>query len=93
MRPRKTREIARALTGKGFRRSNTHHKYYFFYDENGRKTPVKTLASHGSKEVPKGILSAMSRQLHVSPGQFEQLLDCPLSEEEYRAHLQSGGHI
>ena len=82
MKPRKTREIARDLERKGFIKSKRDHTFFLLYVEN-KKTSIFTKISHGKKEYDSYLLGRMAKNLRISNSQFIDLLDCPLSREEY----------
>jgi hypothetical protein len=90
MAARKTLEIERALTGKGFRKEETHHEMYWLMVE-GKRTAIRTRISHGKKEYGENLLGQMARQLRLRRRDFDDLLDCPLSEEGYLKILQDQG--
>ena len=46
MGPVKRRQMVSALEAKGFQRDNRDHRYFTYY-RSGRRTPVKTMVSHG----------------------------------------------
>lgn len=82
----KGRDIDRALQAKGFRKKKRdHHRYYLYVD--GRKTRVHTKLSHGTREYGPSLLSAMSRQLHVTRSELDELIRCPLGYDDYVALL------
>jgi len=83
MSTRKTEDIKQALTTKGFVISNTHHEMYWLY-ANGKKTSVRTRISHGSTEYDDRFLGLMAKQVGLARSEFNSLLDCPLSKEDYR---------
>ena len=90
--PRDARTVAKSLKGKGFRdRHNDHTFFHLWVDD--KKTPIFTKISHGEKEIGNPLLSTMARQLRLSSRQFDSLLDCPLSQEEYVEILRENGHI
>jgi predicted RNA binding protein YcfA (HicA-like mRNA interferase family) len=81
---RKARDVRRALVNKGFREDTSRdHRYYFLYVD-GQRSPIYTKISHSETEIGSGLLSVMARQLRIEKGQFEHLVDCDLSGEEYR---------
>jgi hypothetical protein len=86
MSARKTREIASALTAKGFRPKENDHTYFTLYI-HGRKTPVWTKISHGVTEYGDVLLAKMSRQLHLVRREFDRFVDCTKTEQEYIKHL------
>ena len=87
MATRKAREIKEGLTKKGFIAVQRDHPYLFFSVE-GRKSGVHTKISHGNKEYGDNILSLVARQLHITTKQLDDLLDCPMSYEDYLSMLQ-----
>ena len=82
MNPRKTKEIESALLAKGFRKANRDHSYFFLHVD-GKKTSVWTKISHGMREYSGGLLRTVVRQLRLSKSQFNDLVDCPMSGDEY----------
>jgi len=90
--PRGAREVIAGLLKKGFvRRENDHTFLHYF--ANGKKTPIFTKISHGEKEVGDPLLNIMARQLRISRRELLDLIDCPLSEENYAKGLRTAGHI
>jgi len=87
MATRKAREIKEGLIKKGFIAYQRDHTYLFFSVE-GRKSGVHTKISHGNKEYGDNILSLVARQLHITTKQLDDLLDCPMSYEDYLSMLQ-----
>lgn len=82
MSSRKTRQIAKALTDKGFEPMSTHHEMYWF-SVDGKKTSIRTRISHGFKEYGDQLLAQMAKQVKLKRDQLELLIDCPLSKEGY----------
>jgi len=78
MTTRKSDRAGRNLCKKGFRLSETHHKYYVLYVE-GKKTPIQTYISQGSKELDDYLLGEMAKQVRLGKKQFLYLIDCPMS--------------
>ena len=89
----KVRNIKTALLKKGFVESpyRDHHFYTFFYQ--GTKTSIRTKISHGETDIDDGLISAMAKQVHLNKPDFAQLVECPLSEEEYIIRLIEKGSI
>lgn len=87
--------VERALEAKGFRRSESHHRYFVYYTEEGIKTPVRTKTSHGKggADIPHNLFSRMARQCKLRTADFRDLVDCSLSQAEYEATLTSNGEI
>ncbi|MGL4943954.1 MAG: hypothetical protein ACRC46_12285 [Thermoguttaceae bacterium] len=86
-RVRAGRNVDAALRKKGFKRdASGDHVYYFFTDPEGQETILNTKMSHGmlGSTIDAKTLSLMSRQLRITKAQFLDLIDCVLSESEYR---------
>jgi len=93
-RVRKGREIDSALCKKGFRREiGGDHICYFLTDDNGNDTDVRTKVSHGvmGDTIGVNLISRMSHQLRLTKALFLELIDCTISEEDYRAILREQG--
>lgn len=88
MATRKAREIKEGLTKKGFIAVQRDHTYLFF-SVGGRKSSIHTKISHGNKEYGDHILSLVARQLRITTKQLDDLLDCPMSHEDYLAILRT----
>lgn len=88
----KTQRIEAALLKKGFRRDYTHHECFWLYVE-GRQTSVKTRLSYGIREYGDDLLAQLKKQLGVSKPQLHALVGCPLTYDEYVAHLVGSGRI
>ena len=82
----KARDIEAALLKKGFQAKDSHHKL-FYLTKAGKITGVHTFMSHGLREYPADLLAKMRIQLHLSGKEFENLIACPLSGEDYLALL------
>lgn len=85
----KTRKIDRALNKKGFTKDSSKDHHYFYLIVEGRKTSVYTRMSHGESEISKNLESLMARQLYLSKEQFKNLVDCPMTEQDFLRHLRS----
>ncbi len=92
MSAKKTKDISRALLGKGFGEVDTHHEMYWLYVD-GKKTQIRTRLSHSMNEYDDNLLGLMARQLKVSRGELDDLVDCPLSKEKYAALMLERGHV
>lgn len=65
---------------------------YLFYYEN-KKTSVRTRLSPGAKEYSDDLLAQMAKQVKLDRSQFDDIIDCPLTENGYVQHLIAKGHI
>jgi len=85
-----------SLKDKGFRLDKSLDHPYFFHYYQGKETGIKTYVSHSKryKDIGPDNLESMRRQLKLATkGQVKNLLECPLSEEEYNTYLIENGHI
>lgn len=95
MAPRRRDDVQAGLLRKGFRLSTKDHWKLIYYDMSGRKTSVWTKVSYGSshRDISDQNLGNMARQCHLSRLDFDDLIDCPLSREQYERKLVAGGYI
>lgn len=87
--------VAAALTLKGFKRAEGDHTFFIYYSHAGKKTPVRTKTSHGSghKDISDNLVSQMAKQCKLTTKEFRDLVDCPLSRQEYEAKLVARGFM
>ncbi len=88
------RTIEAALLKKGFlKESDGDHIRYYFPNKARTDWVVRTKISHGmqGKTIDSWLLTQMARQLHLTKAQFLELIDCTLSEEDYREILKTQG--
>jgi len=89
------RKIIRALSKKGFIViEKKRHLFLIFVDAKGHQTDIRTFISRGSsyKDYSLPLLKAVKDELKLKTLQeLEDFLNCPLSEEDYRALLISRG--
>lgn len=83
------REVVRGLIRKGFVKEDNDHTYLRFI-RDGQKTHIKTMISHGSggTDIPNRLLSRMATQCALTTGDFRDLLNCLLDEEEYGKRIE-----
>lgn len=93
MSDRKRDDVENCLEKKGFNKSFNDHKKLIYYSFSGKKTSVWTKTSHGSghNKLSKDILYKMAKQCRLSNKDFEKLIDCPLSRENYETILIQNG--
>jgi hypothetical protein len=89
------RSVVAALEKKGFSASAGDHNFFTYQTSDGQKTSVWTKTSHGSSHRTLGdpLVSAMAKQCGLTKGQFNQLVECPLSREAYEQILIDTGRI
>ncbi|MCX5645908.1 MAG: hypothetical protein NTZ17_14705 [Phycisphaerae bacterium] len=88
----KTKDIRKALTGKGFRIVESHHEMLWFFVQ-GKKTSIRTRLSHGSEEYNDSLLGQMAKQLKLKRADLDRLIECLLTEKEYVNKLIHDGHV
>ena len=88
--PRDKSKVEKSLLAKGFELNETHHHYFIYYTQEGKKTTVKTKTSHTKKmkTIPDNLLGQMAKQCHLKKSDFLDLIDCPLSQEKYEQILK-----
>ncbi len=95
MKPRKTRDIQKVLSEKGFKYypKKDHHEFYYLTISD-KKYPIYTYFSHGKKEYNKFLMGEIKKQLKFnSTEKAEDFFDCPMSREQYIEMLIEEGHI
>ena len=88
----KTRTVKSSLLNKGFeQRENDHDFFHLYY--NGKKTSIRTKVSHGESEIDDHLIDQMKKQTKLTKSEFLDLVNCPLSKDEYFKILLEAGHI
>ncbi len=88
--PRKVRQVLSSLKAKGFFEDREGHHIFLIYEtRDGFRTEIRTRVSHqsGGGDISDSLLAAMARQVRLGRQDLEQLIDCPLSREEYETKL------
>lgn len=67
----KARELTAALRKLGFAEIHQKGSHLFFKHPDGRVTSVPI---HSGKDIGRGLLRAILRQVKVSPNEFQKLL-------------------
>jgi len=70
---------------------STKHRYGWFIFE-GKKI-LRVDLSHGKGNIPGRVSDKIRSQLKLSQKDFKELINCPLSLEEYEAILKNKGII
>jgi hypothetical protein len=91
---RGSRDIERALLAKGFRHQMSDHRRLILYSGD-RMTSVRTKISHSAKDYGDDLLGAIQKQLRLQgeKRKFQDLLECPMSGEDYLAYLTKKGEV
>ena len=91
---RRRRDVLRGLRRKGFRELNSRHLQLKFFTVAGEDSEIATVMSHGDdRDISDRLLGQMARQLYLSRRQFDDLIDCRLSQADYEAMLRRDGLI
>lgn len=85
--PRKQADVERALLWKGFRKKENDHHFFIYHSTANRKTSVFTKTSQGEREISDNLLGKMAKQVKLNNKEFDGLVDCPLSRDDYEAKL------
>jgi hypothetical protein len=85
-------DIEKALSKKGFKMEEKHHRYWYFY-VGEIYTGVYTYISTGSgyKDYGDSLLGRMAKELNLNRKQLCDLIDCPMTNERYREILAEKG--
>lgn len=92
MSPEKVQKLKGALLRKGFRKDPTHHEMYWLF-VGERKTDIRTRISHGAKECGNRLLGLMARQLKLERREFDDLIECPMTAEDYLSALREQDYL
>ena len=80
------------LKKKGFvdsiSKSDDHKYLELFYND---KLVLYTKISHGNKDIGNHLIKQMSVQCHLDKDEFIDLLNCPLSKNDYFEILEKKG--
>lgn len=93
--PKEKDKVEKALLKKGFQGKEGDHHFFIYYTLQGKKSSVRTKTSHTPKmkELDDGILAQMAKQCRLNKQEFMDLVDCPMSREEYETRLIQKGEI
>ena len=86
----RTRVIEQALLNKGMEQDDTHHHVYKKTVEG--VTEIITRMSHGARTIDDRLGKAMAAQCCLQLKEFWNLVDCPMSEEEWDTLIKERGH-
>ena len=89
-------EVEAGLARKGFQptKPGADHNYFVYLSIAGKKARASTKTSHGRGfDIDDSLLAQMARQCSLTKKQFLDLLDCPLSRDEYEKLLEQAGKL
>jgi predicted RNA binding protein YcfA (HicA-like mRNA interferase family) len=89
----KKAKVEAGLTKKGFEQIEGDHHFFVYVTSMGTRTTVRTKTSHTPemKEIPDNLLGQMAKQCKLSKRDFVDLINCPLSQEDYEVKLRNQG--
>lgn len=90
--PKDARDVASGLRQKGFLPREGDHTFYHLYVD-GKKTPIYTKISHNEREIGDRLIGMMARQVGLSKRDFLDLIDCPLTADDYLKLLRAAKKI
>ena len=91
--PLKKRDIIKELPRKGFSKKSGSH-IYFYHRVHGKFTGPMTKVSHSPKvkEISDNLITQMRKQLKLDNNQqVRDLVNCPMSGDDYTEFLKSKG--
>ncbi|MDF2889803.1 MAG: hypothetical protein K0R80_170 [Clostridia bacterium] len=89
----KTKDIRASLNKKGFIEEEDRDHRYFFLTINNKKTSIRTKLSHGDSEIDSFLIGKMAKQTGLTNKEFEDLIKCPLTKDEYIKLLLERGKV
>lgn len=93
MTTRKVKEVSSRLCGKGFVKDDRSDHCRFFLYVDGRKTRIRTMISHGEREIGEELIHRMASQLKLSKDEFLDLVDCRLDGDGYLRLMRERGFV
>lgn len=92
---RSKKQIEKALRKKGFVEQQGDHHYFIYHTFSGKRTGVFTKTSHTPKmkDISEALFAQMANQCKLSPNNFCNLVDCPLSRNAYETILKNNHDI
>lgn len=89
-------QVNSSLIRKGFIRDDDRNHWFYHHEYEGKRTGVRTKLSRGSKykRLDSSLQSRIKKQLKLgSSSDFRDLVNCPMSREDYINKLKENGII
>jgi len=86
----KAKDVEKALCKKGFEKSNTDHRVFWFYID-GARTNIHTKISHNSQDIDDYLQSCMARQMQLTKNDFLLFVSCQMNFKTYIERIKSSG--
>jgi hypothetical protein len=87
----KVKDIEKIFNKLNLKLRSTGHNYGWLIVN--RNKILRVHYSHGKGDIPEKIIQKIRGQLRLSKRDFKDLIDCPLSYDDYIAILQEKGII
>lgn len=93
--PRRSSDVARALTRNGFEeRRSGYHRFFTYVTAGGLRSSVRTKISHGAThDISDVLLGQMAKQCDLDRRAFLELVDCTLKREPFEERLRATGRV
>ncbi|SFJ25735.1 hypothetical protein SAMN02910355_1829 [Terrisporobacter glycolicus] len=85
-------KVESSLKKKGFIQEPGDHKYFVFYCD-GKRSKIRTKVSHNGQDIGDSLIKCMSKQVHLNKSDFADLINCPLSKEEYTKKMKDEKNV
>ena len=86
----KANDVLKGLGKKGFSLSQGDHSHLIFC-VGGKKTAIRTKVSQGRSEIDDHLVNLMSIQVKLEKNKFMDLINCPLTVNDYLKELKRQG--
>jgi hypothetical protein len=95
MPPRPKSKVIASLKAKGFEEVMGDHIILIYHTKDGKKTTARTHTSHSPKMkvIDDSLLTQMAKQCKLTKSEFMELVDCPMSREQYELTLAKLGLV
>ena len=80
---RDARKIKQNLLKKGFIEVEGAKHTLYEFTPNGTTSNIRTFMSRDDQDINNYLINKMKTQLYLDKKDFLDLIDCPLSEEDY----------
>ncbi|MCD4707018.1 MAG: hypothetical protein K8S62_04690 [Candidatus Sabulitectum sp.] len=89
--PKSKLVVEKALRKKGFWEDSGDHHRFSYRTLSGEISRIRTHTSHSKskKDISDKLIGQMAKQLKLSRAEFIDLVNCPLSQEDYENILRS----
>lgn len=80
---REAGKVRQNLLKKGFVEIQGANHILYEFERNGTVTEIRTFMSRNNQDINDYLIIKMKNQLYLDKKDFLDLIDCPLSEEDY----------